>query len=1245
MKNKLLLLLLFIAVSMFSLSVQGQQLAFPGAEGFGKYAKGARGVSTPTVFRVTSLEDSGPGTLRQALEEPGRIVVFDVSGVIKLKSRLVFKSNSYIAGQTAPGDGIIIYGEGASASAASNLIIRHLRIYLGNSGTKDSDTFGVANGTDMIFDHMSLAWGLDETFSVNWDSKGTEPGNITIQNSIIGQGILTHSAGGLIQTNNGISILGCLYIDNSTRNPKVKGLNQYINNVVYNWGGSDGYIFGDTSADSWGWLEGNYFIGGPKSSSTPFTRTTSSFQLYQANNYVDVNKNGVADGIAAVASQFGSATIKNSRADFTGIPKVHPDIDGGILSPEDALAKVIASVGASLPARTHVDDYMIDELLSYGTEGKFLAHEREAGLQDNLGVISTASLPANYDSDGDGMPDWWEDENGLSKNNASDAVAYAANGYLNIENYINSISGPVVDYVRCASKLKLDSRTLSSVTISWQNNTADADQIVVQKSDDGVLFNDVATIAGTEASYTYSGLAEDTYYYFRLITKKSGLNDSPVSEVLRETSMGPAKIPDQATVPTPATNATTRYYTSVDFSWEDTTRPWGGNITYDVYFGASADALTKVAEGLTEKSFTFTEGNMDINTPYYWRVDNKNDMGTTTGNVWSFTSGMYSFTTTYVDLGVDFAYDDGQGKWKGVDPQSNIKLSSSKTYTVMNEMTFTVSGSGATMQANDTKDNLYGDGDGNQSSTYWAYIKMTADADYIQGVLTSGSAEKDVASVKINGTSDNQANTAVCYILFSDDVNFNTKSIIGYERVELAKIRFGNTGTTVSAPLKSKSFRIYRTVTVGIVDDNVWEINGSVGTEILKGTGQLRIGYIGANLQLESLDDPEYKDPNNNMKSLTINGKSATYDADTKTFTCEFMKGTILGEWPVTFVLESSLATADFTSGSSYNFANGPLTIKVTAQNEDVATYTVTATVSDQTTVGILTTTGGSVEALLLSAFADYNVQYIDASASVPADINTFYQNYDLIVLHTNVGGTNDIGLATREMAGIKPVLNLKAFFYNSGRWNWLSGNASNTEAGRTTTNVSTALQNHPIFTDVTFNGENLELYTSTTVQNAFQYVGTLNGSNWTTSMNAANSTLATIDGDVSKIHMHELNMDNSAKYMFIGLSYEDNSYTRFTTNAVTMLKNAAAYLLNPNVYYDYTTNSTVGIKDDVVNASSIQYMGKYISNPDQEEVMVFNGMGILVLTSNESTIDVQHLTPGLYIAKAKTAAIKFIKK
>lgn len=118
---------------------------------------------------------------------------------------------------------------------------------MGKGGDSGKDAITIAEGKRMIFDHLSVSWGRDETFSIS--GTGT---NITVQNSIIAQGLQTHSCGGLMETDGGVSLLRNLYIDNKTRNPKVKGVNEFTNNVVYNWGGGGGYIAGGSSSESRG---------------------------------------------------------------------------------------------------------------------------------------------------------------------------------------------------------------------------------------------------------------------------------------------------------------------------------------------------------------------------------------------------------------------------------------------------------------------------------------------------------------------------------------------------------------------------------------------------------------------------------------------------------------------------------------------------------------------------------------------------------------------------------------------------------------------------------------------------------------------------------------------------------------------------------------------------------------------------------------------------------------------------------
>ena len=151
---------LFVALLAVSISMFAQQLAFPGAQGWGRFATGGRGGS---VYHVTNLNDSGTGSLRDAASQPNRIIVFDVSGVIRINSRIVFKNNLYVAGQTAPGEGITVYGDGVSFSGADNIIVRYMRFRMGAVGTKDKDAAGIANGKNMIFDHCSFSWDRTRT--------------------------------------------------------------------------------------------------------------------------------------------------------------------------------------------------------------------------------------------------------------------------------------------------------------------------------------------------------------------------------------------------------------------------------------------------------------------------------------------------------------------------------------------------------------------------------------------------------------------------------------------------------------------------------------------------------------------------------------------------------------------------------------------------------------------------------------------------------------------------------------------------------------------------------------------------------------------------------------------------------------------------------------------------------------------------------------------------------------------------
>lgn len=399
--------LIFASEKLFS-----QKLAFPGAEGFGRFATGGRG---GTVYHVTNLSDSGDGSFRDAVSVPKRTIVFDVGGVIKIKSRIHVSSDVTIAGQTAPGEGITIYGNGLSFSDANNSITRYIRVRMGINGDKGTDAITIATGNNMIFDHVSVSWGRDETFSVS----GTVS-NITIQNCIIAEGLFSHSAGGLIQTTGGISLLRNLYINNHTRNPKVKGKNQFVNNIIYNWR-VGAYILGDSQSDSYANVTGNYFIAGPNISAPPFTRGNINFHLYAKKNLFDSNKNGSLDGSVIPKEKYTIVDWKNGPFDYPVVKE---------LSPEAAYEFVLKNAGASItPDAT--DLRLRKVLQSLGRSGEIISTEPESFF--NIHEVHLLKK----DTDQDGMPDDWEIKNKLDPKNAGDKNNINTDGYTNLEVYLN----------------------------------------------------------------------------------------------------------------------------------------------------------------------------------------------------------------------------------------------------------------------------------------------------------------------------------------------------------------------------------------------------------------------------------------------------------------------------------------------------------------------------------------------------------------------------------------------------------------------------------------------------------------------------------------------------------------------------------------------------------------------------------------------------------------------------------------
>lgn len=650
--------LLFCGLTLSAFEVDAQTLAFPEATGFGRYTTGARGTANPQIYLVTNLNDSGPGSFRDAVSQPGRFVIFRVGGIVNLQSVVAVASNTTIAGQTAPGEGILFLGPRVSFTGANNTIARYLRIRYGGT-SQNQDASGIANGANMILDHMTFTWGTDEVFSINWDNNGTSPDNITIQNSIIGQGLHrhNHSAGGLIQPPAGgkVSLIGNLYICNKTRNNKIKGINEFVNNVVYNWGNygniyghtqsGEAYIMGgDSSGASYANIINNYFIGGPNTSNTvttPFSVGNANFNLYGEGNYFDNNKNGTLDGTLVPQNLTGypvgdANAIMATAYDY---PMKNPTLNALA-----AYNKIVESVGASYPKRDQVDQLMISDLMSKGTTATYVYVQNDLVTQfgfTNGGAGHIYGAPAPLDTDNDGMPDAWETANGLNPN-VFDALTVSATHapYLNIEVYINSLPDTIPpDFIipptniNFSNALTTGTPPSSSLTVNWNDNANNETNYVVERSSDGTNFTVIATVGANITTYNDTGLTPNTQYYYRI--KATNATDSSVYTSNASVTTPPVPSPPaKAANPTPANGTNTAELNNGNLLLKWTGSP--NTATYAVYFGTDPQNLSNVGTINYSATPSFQLSNLNTATDYYWRIDASNTLGNMTGDVWNF---------------------------------------------------------------------------------------------------------------------------------------------------------------------------------------------------------------------------------------------------------------------------------------------------------------------------------------------------------------------------------------------------------------------------------------------------------------------------------------------------------------------------------------------------------------------------------------------------------------------------------
>ena len=456
----------------------GKALAFPGAEGGGMYTTGGRGGK---VIHVTTLADSGTGSLRTALAESGaRTIVFDVAGIIELKSTLnIAKGDVTIAGQTAPGDGICIKNFSTQVKA-DNVIIRFVRFRMGDEAKQENDAIWGRFHKNIILDHCSMSWSTDECSSFYANVNFTMQWCIMTEslcNSVHGKG--AHGYGGIWGGKNA-SFHHNLLANHKSRNPRFdhpeiydnnisthRGNVDYRCNVVYNWGDNSSY----GGEGAWLNMVNNYYKPGPASKDKKYFLDANGIYSSSGTNY-GYPVLWVSGNIHTKYSDITSDNLvgvywhdhkTNTPPDNSKLKSYQMSVKGPSSedvyttthSAADAFARVCASAGASLK-RDAVDQRACGDAQS----GK--ATCTDGGNGSKNGIIDTQSVVGGWpsytadaaaiariaDSDKDGMPDWFETQFGLNKSDAADGNARTLDHkgrYTNLEMYLHYLVRDIVE--------------------------------------------------------------------------------------------------------------------------------------------------------------------------------------------------------------------------------------------------------------------------------------------------------------------------------------------------------------------------------------------------------------------------------------------------------------------------------------------------------------------------------------------------------------------------------------------------------------------------------------------------------------------------------------------------------------------------------------------------------------------------------------------------------------------------------
>ena len=419
-------------------------IAFPGAEGAGAFALGGRG---GRVLRVTTLADSGPGSLRAAVEASGpRTIIFDIGGTITLDRPLrISEGRITIAGQTAPGGGITLRNQPLLIEA-DDVVIRYIRARLGDVTRVEADAFSIVRGHRIIVDHVSASWSVDETLSAGEPGRDSTRSvhDLTVQWSIISESLNgsahakgSHGYGSLVRAGFGarLSWHHNLWAHHSARMPRpgnynnheidpVGPLMEFRSNVFYNWGGArSGYNADEATHIAYNFIDNSYLAGPNSTGNFAFNESNRLARAYFAGN----SMNGVipADPWSLVS---GVAIAENRLSQPTDVAPVRAD------PAPRAFTRVLANAGASR-VRDAVDARVVETVRRRG--GTIIDSQTEVGGWPEL----AAGSPWR-DSDGDGMPDDWERRNRFNPNDASDGNGDRdRDGFTNVEEWLAELAG------------------------------------------------------------------------------------------------------------------------------------------------------------------------------------------------------------------------------------------------------------------------------------------------------------------------------------------------------------------------------------------------------------------------------------------------------------------------------------------------------------------------------------------------------------------------------------------------------------------------------------------------------------------------------------------------------------------------------------------------------------------------------------------------------------------------------------